>query len=85
MLGVPNNDAQVLGFLKSQLPGELFTWMRSDAPAGLNEFFIALKNMWLERTPNLYGGSNFDQVSAIKPEASFSANISPINSQPETS
>ncbi|CAG8556167.1 277_t:CDS:2 [Paraglomus occultum] len=53
LLGVPNDDAQVLGFLKSQLP---------------------------ERTPNLYGGSNYDQVSA-----SFSANISPIISHPETS
>ncbi|CAH1770018.1 3485_t:CDS:1, partial [Entrophospora sp. SA101] len=76
LLGVADDDAQVLGFLKSQLPGELFTWMRSDAPAGIDEFFIALKNMWLERTPNLYGGSNFNQVSAI--------NVPPTISQLET-
>ncbi|CAG8640225.1 3339_t:CDS:1 [Paraglomus occultum] len=71
LLGVANNDAQVLGFLKSQLPGELFTWMRSDAPAGIDEFFIALKNMWLERTPNLYGGSNFDKSQLLDQRLAF--------------
>ncbi|CAG8779710.1 11070_t:CDS:1, partial [Acaulospora morrowiae] len=30
-------------------------------------------------------GSNFDQVSAIRPKASFSTNILPTISQPETS
>jgi len=39
--------------------------MRSDAPAGINEFFIALKNMWLERTPNLNGSSNLSQISQV--------------------
>ncbi|RGB29434.1 hypothetical protein C1646_766627, partial [Rhizophagus diaphanus] len=33
LLGVADNDAQVLGFLKSQLSGDLYTWMRIANPA----------------------------------------------------
>ena len=33
-VGVADNDAQVIGFLKSHLSGDLFTWMRIANPAG---------------------------------------------------
>ncbi|RIA92135.1 hypothetical protein C1645_736599 [Glomus cerebriforme] len=33
LLGVTDNDAQVLGFLKSQLSGDFYTWMRIANPA----------------------------------------------------
>ncbi|CAB5362181.1 unnamed protein product [Rhizophagus irregularis] len=33
LLGVADNDVQVLGFLKSELSGELYTWMRIANPA----------------------------------------------------
>ncbi|CAG8538505.1 6349_t:CDS:2, partial [Ambispora gerdemannii] len=55
LLGVADNDAQVLGFLKSHLTGDFYTWMRIANPAGINAFFTELKNMWLERAPNLNG------------------------------
>ncbi|CAJ0752894.1 2502_t:CDS:2 [Entrophospora sp. SA101] len=50
--------------------------MRSNAPAGINEFFIALKNMWLERSPNLYGGSISNQISqmpSITPQSTITS------------
>jgi hypothetical protein len=55
LLGVVDNDAQVLGFLKSQLTGDFYTWMRIANPAGINAFFTELKNMWLERGQSLGG------------------------------
>ena len=45
LLGVADNDAQVLGFLKSQLSGDLYTWMRIANPAGIDAFFTELKNL----------------------------------------
>ena len=55
LLGVADNDAQVLGFLKSQLSGDLYTWMRIANPAGIDAFFTELKYLWLERSPNSNG------------------------------
>ena len=48
-------DAQTLGFLKNHLSDDLYTWMRAGAPGGINAFFTQLKDMWLERAPNLNG------------------------------
>ncbi|CAG8629544.1 49_t:CDS:1, partial [Diversispora eburnea] len=45
IIGVTDNDKQVLGFLKNQLPGELYTWMKIANPLGINAFFTELKNM----------------------------------------
>src|SRR2546429_5885968 len=53
LLGIVDNDARVLGFLKSHLSGDLFTWMRIANPAGIDAFFTELKNLWLERNPNV--------------------------------
>ena len=53
LLGIPDNNAQVLGFLKSQLSGDLFTWMRIANPAGIDAFFIQLKDLWLEHNPSV--------------------------------
>ncbi|GET64982.1 hypothetical protein GLOIN_2v1773489 [Rhizophagus irregularis DAOM 181602=DAOM 197198] len=47
-VGVADNDAQTIGFLKNHLSGDLYTWMRAVAPAGINAFFTNLKDMWLE-------------------------------------
>ncbi|CAG8777928.1 14134_t:CDS:1, partial [Rhizophagus irregularis] len=33
LLGVADNDAQTIGFLKNHLSGDLYTWMRAVAPA----------------------------------------------------
>ena len=63
LLGTADNDEQVLGFLKNQLPGELYTWMKIANPGGINAFFTALKNMWLERTPNLNEAKVYQQSS----------------------
>src|SRR6185436_9075592 len=63
IIGVADDDAQVLGFLKNHLPGELYTWMKIANPAGINAFFTELKNMWLERTPNLNEGKAYQQSS----------------------
>ncbi|CAH1767874.1 17224_t:CDS:2 [Entrophospora sp. SA101] len=52
------------------------SFIRSNAPAGINEFFIALKNMWLERSPNLYGGSISNQISqmpSITPQSTITS------------
>jgi hypothetical protein len=73
LLGMADNDAQVLGFLKSQLSGELYTWMRIANPAGIDAFFTELKNIWLERPPNLNG----IQTS----QNNLSAEIEKLNSQ----
>ena len=55
LLGVADNDVQVLGFLKSQLSDDLYTWMKIANPAGINAFFTELKNLWLECPSNLNG------------------------------
>ena len=47
--------------------------MRAVAPTGINAFFINLKDMWLERAPNLNGGQNYQNNS--------SAEIEKLNSQ----
>uniref|UniRef100_U9T2I5 Uncharacterized protein n=1 Tax=Rhizophagus irregularis (strain DAOM 181602 / DAOM 197198 / MUCL 43194) TaxID=747089 RepID=U9T2I5_RHIID len=72
-VGVADNDAQTIGFLKNHLSGDLYTWMRAVAPAGINAFFTNLKDMWLERAPNLNGGQNYQSNS--------SAEIEKLNSQ----
>src|SRR5215216_90463 len=56
LLGIADNDARVLGFLKSHLSGDLFTWMRIANPAGIDAFFIQLKDLWLERNPSVSTG-----------------------------
>ncbi|GBB92823.1 hypothetical protein RclHR1_20600008 [Rhizophagus clarus] len=55
LLGVADNDVQVLGFLKSHLTGDFYTWMKIANPGGINAFFTELKNMWLEHGQNLSG------------------------------
>src|SRR5207237_1801817 len=67
ILGVPNDDARVLGTLKTHLSGdrELYSWMRNENIEEINEFFIILKNMWLERS-SLYMDQNFDQAQSKK-------------------
>ena len=40
LLGVADNDAQVLEFLKSHLTGDFYTWMRIVNPAGINAFSL---------------------------------------------
>jgi hypothetical protein len=57
--------------------------MRSENIAGINEFFITLKNIWLERS-SLYEEQNFDQaLSNKKSSAKQNNNIisQPIISQ----
>jgi hypothetical protein len=66
LLGVADNDAQTIGFLKNHLSGDLYTWMRAVAPAGINAFFTNLKDMWLERAPNLNGGQNYQNNSSAE-------------------
>ncbi|GET02584.1 hypothetical protein GLOIN_2v1773489 [Rhizophagus clarus] len=73
LLGVADNDAQTIGFLKNHLSGDLYTWMRAVAPATINAFFTNLKDMWLERAPNLNGGQNY--------QGNSSAEIEKLNSQ----
>ncbi|POG72666.1 hypothetical protein GLOIN_2v1773489 [Rhizophagus irregularis DAOM 181602=DAOM 197198] len=72
-VGVADNDAPTIGFLKNHLSGDLYTWMRAVAPAGINAFFTNLKDMWLERAPNLNGNQNYQNNS--------SAEIEKLNSQ----
>src|SRR5256884_2056247 len=66
LLGVADNDAQTIGFLKNHLSGDLYTWMRAVAPAGINAFFTNLKDMWLERAPNLNGSQNYQNNSSAE-------------------
>ena len=73
LLGVADGDAQTVGFLKNHLSGDLYTWMRAVAPGTINAFFTNLKDMWLERAPNLNGGQNYQSNS--------SAEIEKLNSQ----
>ncbi|PKC65979.1 hypothetical protein RhiirA1_460328 [Rhizophagus irregularis] len=66
LLGVADGDAQTVGFLKNHLLGDLYTWMRAVAPAGIDAFFTQLKDMWLERAPNLNGGQNYQSNSSAE-------------------
>src|SRR5271167_2764616 len=54
LLGVPDNNAYILGVLKNHLPTELFNRMTVIAPGGIDAFLLALKNMWLERKPDTF-------------------------------
>ncbi|CAG8455123.1 8475_t:CDS:1 [Cetraspora pellucida] len=67
LLGVADDDARVLGTLKTYLSGdrELYSWMRNENIADINEFFILLKNLWLECS-SLYVDQNSDQVQPKK-------------------
>ncbi|CAG8505759.1 12444_t:CDS:2 [Cetraspora pellucida] len=62
-----NDDAQVLETLKTYLSGdrELYSWMRNENIAGINKFFILLKNLWLEHS-SLYVDQNSDQAQPKK-------------------
>src|SRR4051812_9821450 len=40
--------------------------MQAVAPAGINAFFTNLKDMWLERAPNLNGSQNYQNNSSAK-------------------
>ncbi|CAB5386649.1 unnamed protein product [Rhizophagus irregularis] len=40
--------------------------MRAVAPASINAFFTNLKDMWLERAPNLNGGQNYQNNSSAE-------------------
>src|SRR6266480_1565024 len=73
LLGVADNDAQVLGFFKSQLTGDLYMMMRIANPGGIDAFFTELKTMWLDRAPNLNGGQNS--------QGNSSAEIDKLNSK----
>jgi len=42
--------------------------MRAVAPAGIDAFFTQLKDMWLERAPNLNGGQNYQSNSSAEIE-----------------
>ena len=66
LLGVADGDAQTVEFLKNHLLGDLYTWMRAVAPAGINAFFTNLKDMWLERAPNLNGGKIIRIILQLK-------------------
>src|SRR5271154_2833393 len=68
LLGMADNDAQVLGFLKSHLTGDFFIMIRIANPAGINAFFTELKSLWLERAPNLNGGQNSQGDSSAEIE-----------------
>src|SRR6185437_11659302 len=72
LLGVADGDANILGLLKGHLSGELYTWMKIANPGGIDAFFTELKNMWLERPPNLYRGSIPDQTPQVSPITSQS-------------
>ncbi|POG68568.1 hypothetical protein GLOIN_2v1778214, partial [Rhizophagus irregularis DAOM 181602=DAOM 197198] len=56
-----------------QLSGDLYTWMRIANPASIDAFFTELKNLWLERPPNLNGIQTSQNNS--------SAEIEKLNSQ----
>ena len=73
LLGVADNDAQVLGFLKSQLTGDLYMMMRIANSGGIDAFFTELKTMWLNCAPNLNGGQNS--------QGNSSAEIDKLNSK----
>jgi len=73
LLEVADNDAQVLGFLKSQLTGDLYMMMRIANSGGIDAFFTELKTMWLDRAPNLNGGQNS--------QGNSSAEIDKLNSK----
>jgi len=42
---MPDGDVQTVGFLKNHLSGDLYTWMRAVAPAGIDAFFTNLKDV----------------------------------------
>uniref|UniRef100_U9SSK4 CCHC-type domain-containing protein n=1 Tax=Rhizophagus irregularis (strain DAOM 181602 / DAOM 197198 / MUCL 43194) TaxID=747089 RepID=U9SSK4_RHIID len=63
---VADGDVQTVRFLKNHLLGNLYTWMRAVAPAGIDAFFTQLKDMWLERAPNLNGGQNYQSNSSTE-------------------
>ena len=45
LLGVPNNDATALSFLKNHLTGDFYTWMKIANPADIDAYFTELKNL----------------------------------------
>ncbi|CAG8658692.1 1319_t:CDS:1 [Ambispora gerdemannii] len=45
LLGVPDNDANALGFLMAHLPSELFIWMEGVNPGRITAFFNSLKEL----------------------------------------
>jgi len=64
--------------------------MRAVAPAGIDAFFTQLKDMWLERAPNLNGGQNYQSNSSAEIDklnskiASLEAQlVQPIQAQPQ--
>ncbi|PKK57383.1 hypothetical protein RhiirC2_798136 [Rhizophagus irregularis] len=93
LLGIPNNDANTVGFLKSHLSdwGDLYIWMRSANPAiaGINEFFTELKNLWLERNPNIHASQNNSsaeidklnsKITSLQAQLAQSAQVHPQSS-----
>src|SRR5256885_11749603 len=73
LLGMADNNAQVLGFLKSQLTGDLYMMMRIANSKGIDAFFTELKTMWLNCVSNLNRGQNF--------QGNLSAEIDKLNSK----
>ena len=64
--------------------------MRAIAPAGIDAFFTQLKDMWLERAPNLNGSQNYQSNSSAEIDklnskiASLEAQlVQPIQAQPQ--
>ncbi|RIB20193.1 hypothetical protein C2G38_2179929 [Gigaspora rosea] len=84
LLGVADGNTNILGLLKGHLSGELYTWMKIANPAGINAFFTELKNMWLERPPNLYRSSISDQIFQAPPITSQSTITSKEMTKPKT-
>ncbi|CAB5361904.1 unnamed protein product [Rhizophagus irregularis] len=93
LLGIPNNDANTVGFLKSHLSdwGDLYIWMRSANPAiaGINKFFTELKNLWLERNPNIHASQNNSsaeidklnsKITSLQAQLAQSAQVHPQSS-----
>ncbi|PKK64880.1 hypothetical protein RhiirC2_786904 [Rhizophagus irregularis] len=63
LLGVANNDATALSFLKNHLSGDFYTWMKIANPANIDAYFTELKNLWLERNPAISSQASFQQIS----------------------
>jgi hypothetical protein len=67
--------------------------MRAVNPAGINAFFTNLKDMWLERAPNLNGGQNYQndssaeidklnaKITSLQAQLSQPAQVYPQNSE----
>ena len=66
-MGVANNNATALSFLKNHLSGDFYTWMKIANPSDIDAYFIELKNLWLERNPVITSsGAGFYEIVSIQ-------------------